>query len=1368
MSILVTSATGVVLAGPLFANAPNLSITLLVPNGTGIVFTLTAYAGLNGTGAILYKGSTAANLTGAPVTIPIQMNLSVAVSAAPATNIVRGQMVTLTGTVSGAAPTATSSLLWSKTGGVLGVPTANGATVTWTAPNTVGVYTITAQIDPNVNPLQDPTAVGTAVLTVINRAPVVSLSSTAVSLAEGGNAALTATAVDADGDPYAFSLANAPAWATITAAGAITLAPPAGSAGVYVMQVLATDALAGVGSGTLTVTVTTAPQTGSISGTVIDATSLAAIAGATVNLHTGANNTNGAVVATTTSSGAGQYAFANLAAGSYTVAATKAGFSQNSANVVVATGAQTNAGNLPLSPLLGAGQVRIVLSWGASPTDLDSHLVGPVDSGSSQQFHVYYGRTGSSTAAPFAKLDVDVTSGFGPETITISQLKPGTYRYHVYDFDDTGTLSSTSNATVKVFVGTASAPSAVFNVPAGQVGDVWTVFDLDGQTGQVTPINSFGMPQNILARVTISPATATVIQGATQQMTAIGELISGSSNLTATANWSSSNQAAATVSAGGLVSPTTAGGLTSVRATDAATGYSATAKVMAVPAPMLLGQSDSLGVANANAVFDAGGSNDTNPYGLNTTEGMDIDPVGHRLFVADRGQNRILVFQLDALNHIASRKAVAVLGHADFEHADTDRGGAASANTLDSPNDVSYYNDGVNKWLLVADRDNNRILIYDITAGVTNGMSAAKVLGQTTFTTTAAGITQSKFNLTRSAKVATVGTQTVLFASDGANDRVLGWNITAGGLAALTNGQAADYVLGQPDFITNGTVRNQSSLDNPKGMTQWNNILFVADYVNDRVLGFDLGVNAGNLIAAPQGMAASFVLGQANFTTNGAAVNQSSLNGPTFMAIDSQSNLLFVSDWSDDRVVVFNLATLANGMNASFVYGQANFTSTLGAVGQNRLDGPDGLAVAPGQRLFVGEDTNDRIVSYDLATLPASIVSQAYGPNALNVIGQSDWIPGTPDGNETGLFDANGSSDVGVVGVKNPGDSVLGAVQGTNYLFVADAGNSRVLAFAADANGAPLDMQADFVLGQVDFDHVAATTTASSLRKPTGVAFDAATSRLFVSDELDDRIVVYDLGVGIGNGMAAGLVLGQTTFTGHFSGRSSTTVNTPKRMAVGTVGGVKYLFVADNVNDRVLMFNISGAITNGMAASFVLGQVDFISNGTTASQTELTDPEGVDFDQASGRLFVADGIANRVMIWDLSPGVVTNGMAATNVIGQTTFTSTASGLAANRFNNAVDAAFDSTRGILWVSDYSNNRLTGFELGAGITNGMSAGFVIGQPDFVTSAARTEEKVAGVTTGKERDGFALERPFGIHASSGGHLYVPEDFGDRLVIY
>lgn len=79
----------------------------------------------------------------------------------------------------------------------------------------------------------------------------------------------------------------------------------------------------------------------------------------------------------------------------------------------------------------GAG-ITIKLTWGAAPRDLDSHLYAPDGS------HVYYGRRGSLTSAPFANLDVDDTSSFGPEVATLTRLMVGTYRYAVQNFSGYG------------------------------------------------------------------------------------------------------------------------------------------------------------------------------------------------------------------------------------------------------------------------------------------------------------------------------------------------------------------------------------------------------------------------------------------------------------------------------------------------------------------------------------------------------------------------------------------------------------------------------------------------------------------------------------------------------------------------------------------------------------------------------------------------------------------------------------------------------------------------------------------------------------------------------------------------------------------
>ena len=66
------------------------------------------------------------------------------------------------------------------------------------------------------------------------------------------------------------------------------------------------------------------------------------------------------------------------------------------------------------------GQLRIVLTWGATPRDMDSHLDTP------SGCHVYYGRKQCPSGE--AALDTDVTDSYGPETINIRSLKPGVYK----------------------------------------------------------------------------------------------------------------------------------------------------------------------------------------------------------------------------------------------------------------------------------------------------------------------------------------------------------------------------------------------------------------------------------------------------------------------------------------------------------------------------------------------------------------------------------------------------------------------------------------------------------------------------------------------------------------------------------------------------------------------------------------------------------------------------------------------------------------------------------------------------------------------------------------------------------------------------
>jgi hypothetical protein len=153
------------------------------------------------------------------------------------------------------------------------------------------------------------------------------------------------------------------------------------------------------------------------------------------------------------------------------------------------TGPQCPAGQTCVAGgCVGEGQYRIVLRWAAAPADIDSHLWLPT----TNPFHIYYNRTGDSAAFPFAELDIDDTTSFGPETITIFQPQTGTYRFGVYNyFDKCEDNLAESGATVQLFRGGTMLDE--WDVPTNDTSAPWwhvfdLTFDANGN-GAVTEVN---------------------------------------------------------------------------------------------------------------------------------------------------------------------------------------------------------------------------------------------------------------------------------------------------------------------------------------------------------------------------------------------------------------------------------------------------------------------------------------------------------------------------------------------------------------------------------------------------------------------------------------------------------------------------------------------------------------------------------------------------------------------------------------------------------------------------------------------------------------------------------------------------------------
>ncbi|HOZ47120.1 MAG TPA: NHL repeat-containing protein [Candidatus Hydrogenedentes bacterium] len=392
----------------------------------------------------------------------------------------------------------------------------------------------------------------------------------------------------------------------------------------------------------------------------------------------------------------------------------------------------------------------------------------------------------------------------------------------------------------------------------------------------------------------------------------------------------------------------------------------------------------------------------------------------------------------------------------------------------------------------------------------------------------------------------------------------LGMVLAVSAQAQWTDGQDAQYVVGQPDFISWASATTATGLKNPSGLAidKPHGKMYVADYGNHRVLRYAYPLS-GNQPSA------ELVLGQADFTSGsanrGGAVGANTMNGAAACAVDS-SGRLWIGDASNNRVLWFDdaYAISSDGAAADGVLGQVDFTSADtnggGSVAADSMNHPYGVYIDPWGNLLVTDFDNHRVLRFDDAS------SLSNGAAADAVLGQADFVSNAQNRGGSAAANTLYQPD-GVVAVGSA-------------LFVADKGNHRVLrydAYLSKADGAA----ADGVLGQPDFVTATGGATQSILYGPRLVEADGA-GRLYVADTDNNRILIFEGAVGKGNGANADSVLGQTDFTSWEGDTTQGRLWTPDQMAVD--GDAGYLLVADENNNRVVQFNASTTLPVALGA----------------------------------------------------------------------------------------------------------------------------------------------------------------------------------------
>lgn len=343
----------------------------------------------------------------------------------------------------------------------------------------------------------------------------------------------------------------------------------------------------------------------------------------------------------------------------------------------------------------------------------------------------------------------------------------------------------------------------------------------------------------------------------------------------------------------------------------------------------------------------------------------------------------------------------------------------------------------------------------------------------------------------------------------------------------VTNGQAADLVIGQPSFGTNADRGVTAQSFQPDGIAFASGRLWATDFFHRRVLGWDSPTASDP--------AAGYVLGQSLFTVDAdQGVSQTSI----FQAQDVEAvgTKVLVADGSN-RVLIWTSLPVAAAQPADLVLGQPDFTTTNVGTGPSQMRVPWGLWSDGTRVLARGGFITSRIWSW--TSFPAANAAPAAAVLA-------------------GGVGANASEFRSTGGVTSDG----------TRLVVADPGNHRVLVW--NSIPATTGQPADIVLGQPDFASVTAGAGAARMSAPTGVIIiDGA---LLVADAGNDRVLVFDP-LPTANGAAAAQVLGQSsTATAVLDQTASDrTLNEPTDLAFDG----RHLFVADRTNRRVLRYTLN-------------------------------------------------------------------------------------------------------------------------------------------------------------------------------------------------
>ncbi len=566
---------------------------------------------------------------------------------------------------------------------------------------------------------------------------------------------------------------------------------------------------------------------------------------------------------------------------------------------------------------------------------------------------------------------------------------------------------------------------------------------------------------------------------------------------------------------------------------------------------------------------------------------------------------------------------------------------------------------------------------------------------------------------------------------------------------------------GNADFSGDDSQAIDAALNSPVDVAlDSDGNLYIVDNGNNRIRK----VNTQGIISTIAGN------GDADFTGDGGAAINASLNSPKSISIDNDGNI-FIADNFNHRIRRVDIQGLISTVAGD---GQAFFSGDGGLATEASLMDPSAVSVDADGNIFIADTRAHRIHKVDgngiintvagdggtgspgelngddgIATeaqlsFPIDVfadnqgnifIADQFTNNSIRKV-DSQGVITTVAGNGEGggVLHEGFSGDGGPATEASLGLPSGVFVDGNSNIYIADFFNNRIRKVNAEGI-------IDTVAGNGDAGFAGDDTLAieASLNAPNGVVKDN-NGNIFVADTENHRIRMVnaegEISTVAGNGNA--------NFSGDDGHAKEASLNTPKGVAIDNNGN---LYIADQINHRIRKVDSEGIIST-VAGD---GNAFFAGDGELATEASVMDPNGV-FVDGDGNVFIADTRAHRIRKID------------TNGIINTVAGNGQSGISGNPNGDG---------------DQATNAQLGFPVGVFVDNTGNL-FIVDQFNHAIRFVDTNGIISTVAGngnggGVVGDGFSgdggaavdasLALPAGVFVDGPGNIYIADQFNNVI---